>query len=54
LTAIEKLGVPTVYLSTIFTGLIIMIAIAGGIAFGVGGKDFAKDILESIRGEIKE
>jgi len=54
LTAIEKLGVPTVYLSTIFTGLIIMIAIAGGIAFGVGGKDFAKDILESIRREIKE
>jgi hypothetical protein len=31
-----------------------MIAIAGGIAFGVGGKDFAKDILENIRGEIKE
>ena len=54
LTAIEKLGVPTMYLLTIFTGLIVMLAIAGGIAFGIGGKDFAKDILEGIRGEMKE
>lgn len=42
------------YLSTIFTGLIVMLAIAGGIAFGIGGKEFAKDILEGIRGEMKE
>lgn len=54
LTAIEKLGVPTMYLATIFTGLIAMLAIAGGIAFGVGGKDFAKDVLDNVRGEIKE
>ncbi len=54
LTAIEKLGIPTMYLSTIFTGLIVMLAIAGGIAFGIGGKEFAKDILEGIRGEMKE
>jgi len=54
LTAIEKLGIPTMYLSTIFTGLIIMLAIAGGIAFGIGGKDFAKNVLDGIQGEIKE
>lgn len=54
LTAIEKLGIPTMYLSTIFTGLIVMLAIAGGIAFGIGGKDFAKNILDGIQGEMKE
>jgi hypothetical protein len=31
-----------------------MLAIAGGIAFGIGGKDFAKNILDGIQGEIKE
>ena len=54
LTAIEKLGVPTMYLATIFTGLIAMLAIAGGIAFVIGGKEFAKDTLDILRGEIKE
>ena len=54
LTAIEKLGIPTMYLSTIFIGLIAMLAIAGGIAFGTGGKDFAKDVLGNLKDEIKE
>ncbi len=54
LTAIEKLGVPTMYLATIFTGLIVMLAIAGGIAFGLGGKDFAKDILDTVKDGMKE
>ena len=54
LTAIEKLGVPTMYLATIFTGLIVMLAIAGGIAFGLGGKEFAKDILDNVKDGMKE
>jgi len=54
LTAIEKLGIPTMYLSTIFIGLIAMLAIAGGIAFGTGGKEFAKDVLDSLKDGIKE
>ena len=54
LTAIEKLGVPTMYLATIFTGLIVMLAIAGGIAFGLGGKEFAKDILDTVKDGMKE
>ena len=54
LTAIEKLGIPTMYLATIFTGLVVMLALAGGIAFGLGGKDFAKDILDDVKGGMKE
>jgi hypothetical protein len=42
------------YLSTIFIGLIAMLAIAGGIAFGVGGKEFAKDMLDNFKDGIKE
>lgn len=54
LTAFEKLGVPTTYLNNVFTGFIIMLALAGGIAFGVGGKDVAGDILKSIKKEIED
>jgi hypothetical protein len=42
------------YLATIFTGLIVMLAIAGGIAFGLGGKEFAKDILDNVKDGMKE
>jgi hypothetical protein len=42
------------YLATIFTGLIVMLAIAGGIAFGLGGKEFAKDILDGVKDGMKE
>jgi len=42
------------YLATIFTGLIVMLAIAGGIAFGLGGKEFAKDILDTVKDGMKE
>lgn len=54
LTALEKLGVPTTYLNNVFTGLIIMFALAGGIAFGVGGKDVAADILHGVKKEIED
>ncbi len=54
LTAIDKLGVPTVYLNNVFTGIIIMFALAGGIAFGVGGKDVAAEILQSLKQQVKE
>jgi len=31
-----------------------MLAIAGGIAFGLGGKEFAKDILDNVKDGMKE
>jgi len=38
--------------STLFNGLVGMAAIAFGLAFGLGGKDFAADILNSIKSKI--
>lgn len=38
---------------TLFTGFVAMLVIAGGLAFGLGGKDVAKEILENIYRNLK-
>lgn len=40
--------------SAIITGLIAMLAIAGGLAFGLGGRDMAAQLLEELRKQIGE
>src|SRR3989344_7636127 len=45
---LHQLGVAQELLRILFSGLVAMIAIAGGLAFGFGGQQTAKDILESI------
>jgi len=40
--------------SAIITGLIAMLAIAGGLAFGLGGRDMATQLLEGLRKQITE
>ncbi|PIZ57728.1 hypothetical protein COY23_01045 [bacterium (Candidatus Torokbacteria) CG_4_10_14_0_2_um_filter_35_8] len=39
---------------TLFTGIVAMFAIAGGIAFGLGGKDLAKELLEKVKQDISK
>jgi hypothetical protein len=51
LTAVHQLGVATDIISTVITGLIFMLALAGGLAFGLGGKDEAASVLKKLRGE---
>lgn len=53
LAVLNQLGVASDLIRILFTGFVAMIAIAGGIAFGLGGKDAAKDIVDSLRGKIK-
>ena len=38
----------------LFEGFVALIALAGGLAFGLGGKDFAKDLLNDIKTKIKK
>jgi hypothetical protein len=52
--ALIQLGVAYALLQTLVTGIIAMLAIAGGLAFGLGGKDAAAKFIERLRKEISE
>lgn len=53
LVVMNQLGVAQDLIRILFTGIIAMIALAGGLAFGLGGQQTAKEILEEIRKKIK-
>ncbi len=52
--ALLQLGVASSLVSTIFIGVVAMLSLAGGLAFGLGGRDEAALILRKIREEIME
>lgn len=49
LAVLNQLGVATDLIRILFTGFVAMVAVAGGIAFGLGGQNVARDILEDLR-----
>lgn len=51
LTAVYQLGVATEIINTVITGLIFMLALAGGLALGLGGKEEASNFLKKVRQE---
>lgn len=53
LAALYQLGIAGVFAQTIFTGFVAMLAIAGGLAFGLGGKDAASQYVERLRKDIR-
>lgn len=53
LAVLNQLGVASDLIRILFTGFVAMIAIAGGIAFGLGGQQTAKDILAEIKKRLK-
>lgn len=53
LAAISQLGIATNLINTFFIGLVALLAIAGGLAFGLGGKDAAQEWIEKIKKELK-
>ena len=53
LAVLSQLGVATDLIRILFTGLVAMLAIAGGIAFGLGGQNSAKDVVEGFRKKLK-
>lgn len=54
IVALEQLGVNSAYMQILFTGIIGMFAIAGAIAFGLGGKDHASRFLSKVSDEINQ
>jgi hypothetical protein len=48
-----QLQIATAFLQDLFRAIVAMLAIAGGLAFGLGGKDTAKKVLDNIENELK-
>ena len=48
MAALVHLGIAQSLIEILFTGFVAMVALAGGIAFGLGGKDTAADVLKKI------
>lgn len=53
LAVLSQLGVATDLVRILFTGFVAMVALAGGIAFGLGGQTTARDILAGLYKRFK-
>lgn len=49
-----QLGIGRPFMETLFTGLVAMLVISLGIAFGLGGKEVAAEILQDLKRKLKE
>jgi hypothetical protein len=49
LAALLQLGIATTIIDRLVTGFVALIAIAGGLAFGLGGQDAAKEVIGRLR-----
>lgn len=54
LTALGQLGVATPFVQTLFTGIVVALSLAFGLAFGLGGQEAAARTIERVRSEIKQ
>lgn len=49
LVVLNQLGIASDLIRILFAGIVAMVALAGGLAFGLGGKETARDIIEKLR-----
>jgi small-conductance mechanosensitive channel len=54
LAALNQLGVASALVQTLFTGIVVAVSLALGLAFGLGGQDAAARYIEQLRGEISD
>lgn len=52
LIILNQLGVAKELISILFAGIVFMFALAGGLAFGLGGKEIAQEILNYLKDKI--
>lgn len=52
LAALAQLQVATAFVQTLFTGVIVAVSLAFGLAFGLGGQDAAARYIERVKGEL--
>lgn len=54
IAALSELQIAADFLNYLFMGVVVMLALAGGLAFGLGGRDHARKVLDSIENGIKK
>ncbi|OGZ51623.1 MAG: hypothetical protein A3F26_01645 [Candidatus Ryanbacteria bacterium RIFCSPHIGHO2_12_FULL_47_12b] len=54
LAALLQLRIVPELVQTLVTALVAMVALAGGLAFGLGGKEHASQLIEKLRRDIRE
>lgn len=54
LAALLQLGIAVTFLQTLFTGVVVALSLAFGLAFGLGGQQAAGRYLEHLQSEMKE
>jgi len=54
LTALVQLGIAVGFIQTLFTGVVVALSLAFGLAFGLGGQDAAANWIQKTREEIKD
>jgi hypothetical protein len=52
LAALTQLGIAEGLIQILFTGIIAMIALAGGLAFGLGGQEAANNLIKRVQDEV--
>lgn len=52
LAALDQLQVATAFVQTLFTGIVVAISLALGLAFGLGGQEAAARYIEKVKGDI--
>ena len=53
LVVLNQLGIAADLVRILFTGIVAMLAIAGGLAFGLGGQDWAKRVLAELQKRVE-
>lgn len=54
LAALVQLGIAHDLIRTLFTGVVALLALAGGLAFGLGGQDAAKRMIATVESDLKK
>lgn len=52
LVVLNQLGIASDLIRILFGGFVAMVALAGGLAFGLGGRDAAKEVIETVRKKL--
>lgn len=52
LVALEQLNIAVAFIQTLFTGVIVALALGFGLAYGLGGQDAARASIEKLKSEV--